>query len=174
MLGVMMKAQKIITTLLLIFVAVSVVAIVVKNVNATKTDPVSGEPAAKTDTGSKPTGPESTDKEKIVVYYFHGNMRCPTCMTIEAMTRKAVDGSFSDEKKNGLLELRAVNLETEGNGHYVEDYQLSVRTVVISKLKDNKEVEWKRLDRVWELAADESEYLNYISSEINSILKKGS
>jgi hypothetical protein len=48
---------------------------------------------------------------------------------------------------------------------------MEFRVVVLSKVVDGQEVKWKRLDKVWDLAADEAAFKSYISSELKGILK---
>ena len=101
-------------------------------------------------------------------------MRCRTCRKIEALTRDAVASEFNEAVKNGKVVLSAINLEEGDNDHFVEDYQLITRTVVISKRKDDVEVSWKRLDRVWQLVRNEIEFKSYITNEINTLLSGSS
>jgi len=112
---------------------------------------------------------EVANVSKTVVYYFHGNSRCRTCLTIEKYTRQAVNNGFSDELEKGEMELRTVNVDLKENRHFIQDYQLFSRSVVLSRRQDGKETAWKRLDRVWELVGDESDFTNYIQDEIREI-----
>lgn len=106
----------------------------------------------------------------LVVYYFHGTSRCRTCRTIEKYTRSAVQSAFGDELASGSMELRAVNIDLDENRHFIQDYQLFTRSVVISLLRGDKQVDWKRLDRVWELVRDESAFSAYIRGEIRALM----
>lgn len=108
---------------------------------------------------------------KTIVYYFHGNMRCRTCKTIEALTREAVESGFSEAIKEGSVELRIINVDKSENGHFVKDYQLVTRSVVVSKLKSGIEKNWKRLDRVWELVNRDDKFITYIQDEIKTLIK---
>ena len=109
--------------------------------------------------------------EKIIVYYFHGKMRCRTCRTIEALTRQAVEEGFAGKIKDGSMELKTINVDISENSHFVTDYQLITRSVVVSNQRNGKENNWKRLDRVWELVKNDSAFINYIKAEINSVMK---
>ncbi|HDP95991.1 MAG TPA: hypothetical protein ENN40_11630 [Candidatus Aminicenantes bacterium] len=75
---------------------------------------------------------EVANVPKTVVYYFHGNSRCRTCLTIEKYTRQAVNNGFADELEKGEMELRAVNVDLKENRHFIQDYQLFSRSVVLS------------------------------------------
>ena len=151
--------KKLITVALLLFVVVSIVAVVVKERRG----------GADSNLGSATAG--VVQKDKTIVYYFHGNKRCVTCKKIEVFTCDAVNKGFSEMVKEGALELRIVNLDQSANEHFVKDYQLTTRSVVLSKIKDGKEINWERLDRVWDLVDDESAFIEYVSKEINTIMQ---
>jgi hypothetical protein len=111
--------------------------------------------------------------KKLVVYYFHGSARCRTCTKFETLTKEVMDESFADEVKKGRVEFRAVNVDDKENEHYVRDYQLYSRSVVLSDTKDGKQVGWKNLEEIWNKVRDEEIYKNYIRDEVASVLKAG-
>jgi Fe-S cluster biogenesis protein NfuA len=115
-----------------------------------------------------------SENTKIIVYYFHGNMRCKSCKTTENYTKEAVKTKYQDEIKKGLVEIRTVNVEKSGNSHFIKDYQLVSRSVVVSKFEMGEEKEWKRLDKVWSLLKNESKFFEYIQTNIESLLKGNS
>ncbi len=169
-----MKAKKIITFTLLAFVAVSIGYLVLSNTrqmeptlsNTEITPPVNDSPDETT------VAVVPVSEEKVVAQYFHGTTRCDTCRAIEALTREALGSGFSEELKTGRLELRSINVDEPANGHFVEDYQLSTRTVVIALFKNGKQSDWKRLDQVWQLVGDREAFINYVQSETRSLLEQ--
>lgn len=110
---------------------------------------------------------------KTVVYYFHGNMRCSSCKKIEAYTREAIQSGFAEALKNGNLELKVINVEQSGNDHYVEDFQLYSRSVVLERRSGNKQQEWKNLDQVWSLIRDKTAFMQYIQEQTLAMIKGG-
>jgi hypothetical protein len=108
---------------------------------------------------------------KTVVYYFHGNMRCASCKKIEAYTKEAIRSGFPKALKNGSLELKVVNVEDPGNDHYVEDFQLYSRSVVVEKRSGNKREQWKNLDRVWNLVRNKTAFMEYVQKETLALMK---
>ena len=68
------------------------------------------------------------------------------------------------------LEWRTVNVELPENQHFVEDFQLATRTVVLVRVVDGVNMEWKRLDRVWELVRDKPAFVDYIWDNTNDFL----
>lgn len=49
--------------------------------------------------------------QKLDVYYFHSQRRCPTCLAIEKETRRVLEDSFKAEMEAGALKLTVLNLE---------------------------------------------------------------
>jgi len=41
---------------------------------------------------------------QVVVYYFHGTMRCPTCYKLEQYSKEAIETNFKDALASGKLE----------------------------------------------------------------------
>ena len=116
---------------------------------------------------------ESTVEPSLIVYYFHGTRRCVTCKKLEAYTQEAVDTAFVDELKSGALQWRSVNVDEDENKHFVDDYQLYTKTVILSRVKGGKEVEFKNLDKIWQLVRGEKEeYVKYIQDEVKAFLKE--
>ncbi|WP_417913445.1 nitrophenyl compound nitroreductase subunit ArsF family protein [Candidatus Electronema sp. TJ] len=103
------------------------------------------------------------------VYYFHGNLRCKTCNKIEALTKKTLEESFAEQLKNGSMELQVINVDKAENEHFVDDYELAVRSVVLSQIKQGKEARWRRLDKVWQLVHDEPAFSDYLRTEIAAL-----
>lgn len=112
----------------------------------------------------KPTG-------KVIAYYFHGTFRCYTCTNMEKYSREAIEANFKDAFASGILEFKAVNVEEKGNEHFVNDYQLYTKSLILSLVKDNKEVKSKNLDKIWEYARNKQMFIDYVTSEINSFMK---
>jgi hypothetical protein len=167
-----MKPKTLVTAALLLFVATSVVALIVKETGA-KPAPTNGPamPPGQTSENA-PASPQQAEAGRVVVYYFHGNVRCTTCRTIEAYAKEAVDASFAEALQDGRLEWRVVNVEDAGNGHFVEDFQLSTRSIVLERIADGERKEWKNLDRVWELVRGEKEvFLKYIRDETTAFVE---
>jgi hypothetical protein len=121
---------------------------------------------AKADTGKAPV----TKGRKIVVYYFHGNMRCHTCYNLENLAKSEVESDFASAIKKGKLEWQTVNVETAGNEHFSNDYKLYTKSVIVSTIVDGKEVSWKNLDQIWQLVHEEDKYRAYIKNEVKACL----
>ena len=116
------------------------------------------------------TGKVVTAPHKIIAYYFHGNVRCASCRKIEAYTRQAIDSGFVKALADGRLEWRVINIDSSQNEHFILDYQLYTKSVIVSELADGKEKRWKNLEKVWTLLGNQDDFRKYIQDEVKAYL----
>ncbi len=117
------------------------------------------------------TNQAPTADSKVVAYYFHGTNRCTTCRTIEAYAREAVQTGFGEALKAGKLEWRALNVEEPANRHFIQDYRLYTRSVVLVNFQGDKQLRWKNLDKVWELVGDKGQFTRYVQGEVKTFVE---
>jgi hypothetical protein len=110
---------------------------------------------------------------KVVAYYFHVSARCVTCRTIESYSKEAVERGYAKEIEEGRVEWRPVNVQLPQNRHYIRDYQLYTRSLVLVKYREGKQVEWRNLDRVWQLVRRKGDFLKYVQSNLAAYLGEG-
>ena len=108
----------------------------------------------------------------LVATYFHTTARCPTCHTIEELSAQAVNLNFENELKTGKVVWRVINVDEPENKHYNDDYQLYTKSLIISEMKDGKELRWKNLEKVWHYVRDEEKFDAYVKDEIADWLKE--
>ncbi|GAK54466.1 hypothetical protein U14_05751 [Candidatus Moduliflexus flocculans] len=113
----------------------------------------------------------ATPTKTIKVYYFHGTARCPSCKTIEELTNFAIVNGFKKELESGVLEFNAINVETPENQHFIKDYQLYTKSVIVSEVIDGKERRWKNLEKVWQLLMQEKAFTMYVQQEVSAYLE---
>lgn len=121
--------------------------------------------------GVVPAQPASKKVRRVVATYFHGNVRCTTCRKVEAYAREAVEQGFQAEVAAGTVEFRAVNLEEAQNAHFVQDYQLVNKSVVVTEELDGKLARWVKLDEVWSLVGNRDAYHHYVQDAIRGYLE---
>lgn len=107
---------------------------------------------------------------RVLVYYFHGTTRCATCRKLEAFSSEAVRQAFSEELQKGQLKWQILNIDEPENEHFVEDYQLYTRSLVVARVSGGKGTEWKNLERIWELVGDKAAFMKYVQDEIRAYL----
>ena len=109
---------------------------------------------------------------KVYAYYFHGDFRCPTCRKLEEYSRGAIESNFKEELASGKLEFRTVNVEEKGNEHYVSDYGLYTKSLVLSLVKDGKEARFENLSRIWDLVGKKDRFYDYVKEKVSGFLKE--
>jgi hypothetical protein len=108
----------------------------------------------------------------VTAYYFHGTFRCPTCHKLEQYAKEAIESNFKDALASGKLTFKVVNIENKDNEHYVNDYKLYTKSLVLSLTKDGKEVRSRNLDKIWEYVGNKDRYENYVRDEVAVFLKE--
>ena len=100
--------------------------------------------------------------DAVLVTYFSSDVRCATCLRIERLSRATVEQNFAQELRDGRVNFRVVNLDGEGNDHYVKDYSLISKTVIVSELAQGQEIRWENLQQVWTRQKDEPAFEVYL------------
>jgi hypothetical protein len=108
----------------------------------------------------------------VTAYYFHGTFRCPMCHKLETYAKESIESNFKDALASGKLSFKVVNVEDKGNEHFMTDYQLYTKSVVLSLTKDGKEVRSRNLDKIWEYVRNKDRYENYVRDEVAAFLKE--
>ena len=173
-----MKPKRIINILLLSFVLGSVVFLIAGEfLRKGKTPATTTNKETVTDTDPTSTLQREKAKEtsmqsshKVIAYYFYGKVRCRSCVLIESYTKEAIYRDFENELKTGRLEWRPVNVEEADNKHFIKDYKLYTKSVIIVDVQDNRQIRWNNLEKVWNLIYDKDVFLDYISDEIKAYL----
>lgn len=109
-------------------------------------------------------------KNRIVVYYFHTTYRCTSCKKIQAYTEEAVKASFANDIEQGRVIWRPLNTDEKANKHFLKDYQLYTKSVIVAEEINGKQERWKNLPKVWELIGDRPGFLLYIQEETEAYL----
>lgn len=127
-------------------------------------DPVSSVTTGPVDANIKP--------DHIVAYYFHGNFRCAACRKIEAYSKEGIDSNFSNELKNGVLSFKAINVEEPENRHFIKDYGLYTKSLVVASYAGDKQIKYKNLERIWDYLNSKDEFENYVKIELSGFLNE--
>ncbi len=108
----------------------------------------------------------------IQAFYFHATYRCKTCTTIEQYSRDTIETNFKEQLDKGTLRFAEVNFDEPENRHYLQDYKLTYRSLVIVRYKDGKQVLFKNLDKIWQLKGNKADFSNYVKTEVEAFLKE--
>jgi hypothetical protein len=116
--------------------------------------------------------PAAGDRQ-VVAYYFHGKLRCKTCVGMEGMTADVLKTDFPAQLKDRRIDWRVVNYDDEANEHFIEDFQLVGPSLVLVELAGGRQVRYRNLDKIWQLAHQEDEFKQYVRVQITAFLKQG-
>ena len=120
--------------------------------------------------GESAAGKTHDGDTKIIAYYFHGNARCKTCLTIELYAIEAIETGFPEALRSGKIEFLPVNLEIPENEHFIDDFQLAARTIVLERVVEGERKDYLNLHRVWELVRDKEAYVAYVQDETGKFM----
>ncbi len=121
-------------------------------------------------TGSPIVVTPSSRSHRVIAYYFHTQYRCASCRAIEAYSREAIQSAFADQLKDGRLLWKVVNVEVKGNEHFIKDYGLYTKSLVLVCETRGKPAQWKNLEKVWQLLRDKDAFFRYVQDETRSYL----
>ena len=90
--------------------------------------------------GSKKKNEENKAEEiqpnRIEVLYFHGAQRCITCRAIEANTVALLDSLYSQEKANGKIIYKVVDISKKENEAIADKYEVTWSSLFVNGWKD--------------------------------------
>ena len=112
----------------------------------------------------------AVDGDQVVMTYFISGSRCKSCQTIESFTRETAEMDFPDALANNTLVFRVVDTGEPANKHFIKDYQLTSKTVVLSHRVDGRETEWSDMEKVWDLLDDGPAFRAYLGGQIETYL----
>ena len=118
------------------------------------------------------TTPDSAATPQVtnVAYYFYNTIRCSNCLKIEKYSHEAIENGFSEQLASGELSWMIKNLDEEANEHFVDDFQLFTKALVLVRYENGKQVKWKNCDKVWDYLNDEAEFKKYVEAQVAEFL----
>ena len=158
--------KHLVTGALLAFVVVTGVTLAVKETRHARA--VEASAAVPASLPAPPVAEAST----VVVTSFHTTARCLSCLKIEELTNATLTLRFAGPIAEKRVVWRLVNTDEPANAHYVKDYGLFTKSVVVSEVKAGKEVRWKNLEQVWPLLRDPEGFQAYVEREVRAWLEK--
>jgi len=180
-----MNAKRILAVILLLFVATAAVTVVMKEIN---TGGASDSATLDTQTSQGQERPEEPGEslasrpsnaviqpnaDMDVVYYFMTAQRCPSCMKIESFTEEVVLERYGEKLANDVMMWKMVSVDEPQNRHFIQDYQLYTKSVVLVRYRDGTQVAWKNLDQVWNLLSNKVAFQDYIVREVDAFIVEG-
>lgn len=161
------SAKKIIRVALLIFVVISVGYLIAKE----SSSPLKNS-SQKTENTPAPATSTRAAADHVTAYYFHGNFRCTSCKKIEAYSEAAIKEGFNKELSDGKLDFQIINVEQPENRHFIKDYSLVSKALVLVLKEKEMPIRSKNLDLVWQLLGSRDNFIRYVQSETRSFLNE--
>jgi hypothetical protein len=90
---------------------------------------------------------------------------------MERLAAEVIDDRFGERQRDGSVVFRAVNLETDATRHFISDFEMANKAVVMVERSGGKNLAWRRLDAIWEKIADDAEYSDYIADNLTACLE---
>lgn len=149
--------KTVLTTLLLLFAAASLIFVLLSDGS------VSGG-------GQKAAGPIVPADPDLAVYYMDMGKDCSTCLNLEAYTREALDTYFAPDLASGRIQWRTADLDAPENTHFVDEFGLYTKSVVLVRYQGGALTRFDSLSRIWELVYDKEAYIAYIRDEVQRFL----
>jgi hypothetical protein len=154
-----MKLKRLIGILLLVFACGSLVYMALRETRRGGGE--AADQAVIDDTAQQP---------RVVVYFFDSDKECTTCEQLEVYAYEALEMHFADELGSGELMWQRLNTDDPVNEHFVMDYGLYSKSVVVVEFDNGAEVRWKNLEEIWELVYDKPAYIEYIRENTQQFL----
>jgi len=115
---------------------------------------------------------EDTDEPTVIACYFHPTIRCVACITVESIAAETIEKAFREQLADGRLVWMRVNLDEEGGREYKKQFEVSGSALVIARLDDGNNMQYKRLTKVWELLSQPQALSKYVEREIREYLNQ--
>lgn len=111
-----------------------------------------------------------SESRVVTVTYFTTDVRCPSCLRIEEWTRQTVESRFPEQVAAGTLAFHLVNTDRPENRHFIEDYRLVSKTVIVQEIDNGVPGEWVNLQEVWTLLSNRSEFESLVAGVVAGML----
>jgi len=120
-----------------------------------------------------PTPPEDVEEageNGLFVYYFDMGKDCSTCLNLESYTHETLTTYFAAALADERIRWRVVDVDVSEHGHFVKDFGLYTKSVVLARYADGAVVEYENLSRIWELVYDKAAYMDYVREQVDVAL----
>jgi len=114
----------------------------------------------------------SENDTTVIAYYFYRTVRCAGCLEIEANAKRVIEENFANHIAAEKLTWAPFNLDEPGGDEFGKEFDVSMSTLVLSKEKNGNHTEYKKLEKVWQLAHDTEAFNTYVKDEVKQFLNE--
>ena len=115
------------------------------------------------------TAPDSVGTT-TVAYYFYTTQRCASCLKIENYSHDIIEKEFGSQLQSGRLVWKMVNIDEDANKHFIDDFKLYTKALILVDYAQGAQVRWKNCQKVWELLNDKRDFQAYVKHEVQMFL----
>lgn len=108
---------------------------------------------------------------QVAMTYFRNRIRCVSCRKIETLTIETAEKDLADEMASKKLVFRVVDVDEPANNHYIKNYQLTTKAVIISLRVDGEEASWTDMEKIWDLLAEPEAFRAYLAEPVRKHLE---
>jgi len=109
---------------------------------------------------------------KLKVYYFHSEIRCNTCLSIEKCIRKTLDSLFQNQLETGVIDFYLLNAEKQENAMIVKKFDAYGSTLVLAEYLNGKEGKFEDITNwAFKKIYSPSVFIKEFSEKINALIK---
>jgi hypothetical protein len=153
-------SKNVVTAALLVFVATAVAVIAIQEWHNARHQAAAGDADQSQQALDLPGS-------GVVVFYLHGDRRCSTCIKLETLSEEAVVGGFSNELDTGAMSWRVVNTDQPQHAHFITDFELTNKALVVAEYHNGELVRWQNLALIWHLVDEKEGFLKYVRDAIH-------
>lgn len=107
---------------------------------------------------------------KVIAYYFHGTVRCETCLLLEGLAKVVIEEQFKAGLDAKRLIFLPLNYDLPGNAHFLTDYKLPCPSLALVRQTNGQDETWKLLGDTWQLVQDPVRLNNYVATDVRHML----
>lgn len=104
----------------------------------------------------------------IQVYYFHGSIRCETCVAVDENTHEYLKELFPKEMNSGKIIFQSINIDKKEMPNLIKKYEIYGQTLLF--IKDNKVID--KTDAAFQYVTTNPEKWHRIIKDVTSDLIK--
>ena len=93
-------------------------------------------------------------------------------MKIEQWSGETVNENLKDLVTAGRLQWQALNMELPENDHFIKEFNLFTKSVIVGEYKDGKLVRWTNLPDIWKLTRDRGKFVDYVAGETRKFMEQ--
>ncbi len=112
----------------------------------------------------------TTSKDIILVYFFHGTHRCAGCINAEKATVTALNTLYKNELDKGIIKFASVNVEEEKNKALAEKYEAAWNKLLFVK-SGKTEQKVDLTEQAFSYSSNQEELNKIIKITVDKMLK---